>query len=110
MSNPWEVDKNSLIIRTCEDLLEVTLALFSHLRSMFFFKSIFGVSLTTQVHAINILKALYQDTSLGCAVLQYASQGTVMAVTGFASSSWAVRNASMQLFGKRANNSITGSL
>ncbi|KAJ7360154.1 hypothetical protein OS493_018142 [Desmophyllum pertusum] len=52
-----------------------------------------------QVHAINILKALYQDTSLGCEVLQYASQGTVMAVSGFASSSWAVRNASMQLFG-----------
>jgi len=64
--------------------------------------------LTTQVHAINILKALYQDTSLGCGVLQYASQGTVMAVTGFASSSWAVRNASMQLFGKRTNNTIAG--
>jgi len=64
--------------------------------------------LTTQVHAINILKALYQDTSLGCAVLQYASQGTVKAVTGFASSSWAVRNASMQLFGKRANYAIAG--
>ena len=26
-----------------------------------------------------------------------------MAVTGFSSSSWAVRNASMQLFGKRDN-------
>ena len=57
---------------------------------------------------MNILKALYQDTSLGCGVLQYASQGTVMAVTGFASSSWAVRNASMQLFGKRANNTMAG--
>ncbi len=56
------------------------------------------------MHAINILKALYQDTSLGSGVLQYASQGTVMAVSGFASSSWAVRNASMQLFGKPANN------
>ena len=33
-----------------------------------------------------------------------------MAVTGFASSSWAVRNASMQLFGKRANNTIVGLL
>ena len=63
---------------------------------------------TTQVHAINILKALYQDTSLGCGVLQYASQGTVMAVTGFASSSWAVRNACMQLFGKLTNNIIAG--
>ena len=29
-----------------------------------------------------------------------------MAVSGFASSSWAVRNASMQLFGKRANDTI----
>ncbi|PFX19384.1 Thyroid adenoma-associated protein-like [Stylophora pistillata] len=53
----------------------------------------------SQVHAINILKLLYQDTSLGCEVLQYASQGTIMAIGGFASSSWAVRNASMQLFG-----------
>lgn len=52
-----------------------------------------------QVHAINILKLLYQDTSLGCEILQYASQGTIMAIDGFASSSWAVRNASMQLFG-----------
>ena len=60
------------------------------------------------MHAINILKALYQDTSLGCGVLQYASQGTVMAVTGFTSSSWAVRNASMQLFGKRAYDTIAG--
>ena len=67
-----------------------------------------GVFLTIQVHAINILKALYQDTSLGCGVLQYASQGTVMAVTGFTSSSWAVRNASMQLFGKRAYDTIAG--
>lgn len=60
------------------------------------------------MHAINILKALYQDTSLGCGVLQYASQGTAMAVTGFASSSWAVRNASMQMFGKRAYDTIVG--
>ena len=57
--------------------------------------------LETQVHAINILKALYQEASLGPSVLQYASKGTIMAVSGFASSSWAVRNASMQLFGKR---------
>lgn len=59
--------------------------------------------LETQVHAINILKAVYQEASLGPSVLQYASKGTIMAVSGFASSSWAVRNASMQLFGKRFN-------
>lgn len=59
--------------------------------------------LETQVHAINILKALYQEASLGPSVLQYASKGTIMAVSGFASLSWAVRNASMQLFGKRFN-------
>ena len=62
--------------------------------------------LETQVHAINILKALYQEASLGPSVLQYASKGTIMAVSGFASSSWAVRNASMQLFGKRFTLSL----
>ncbi|XP_032227510.2 thyroid adenoma-associated protein homolog isoform X2 [Nematostella vectensis] len=52
-----------------------------------------------QVHAINILRALYQDTSLSAEVLMFAARGVILAITGFLSPSWAVRNAATQLFG-----------
>ncbi|XP_031564111.1 thyroid adenoma-associated protein homolog [Actinia tenebrosa] len=52
-----------------------------------------------QVHAMNILRLLYQDTALGNDVLCYTEQGLVLAVQGFASPLWSIRNAATQLFG-----------
>lgn len=48
---------------------------------------------------MNILRLLYQDTALGNDVLCYTEQGLVLAVQGFASPSWSIRNAATQLFG-----------
>ena len=55
--------------------------------------------LVCQAHGMNILKMLYQDTSLGTHTLQYAGNGLILAISGFASPSWAIRNAATQLFG-----------
>ncbi|XP_078352490.1 tRNA (32-2'-O)-methyltransferase regulator THADA-like isoform X2 [Oculina patagonica] len=51
-----------------------------------------------QVHANNILRALYRETKLGEAVFPFVSDGVVVAINGFQSDSWAVRNSSMLLF------------
>lgn len=50
-----------------------------------------------QVHACNILRALYRETKLGEDVFPFVSDGVVVAITGFHSNSWAV---SSQFFGK----------
>ena len=44
----------------------------------------------SQVHACNILRALYRDTKLGEAVFPFVSDGVVVAIDGFLSESWAV--------------------
>ena len=46
--------------------------------------------ITWQVHACNILRALYRETKLGEDVFPFVSDGIVVAVTGFYSDSWAV--------------------
>ena len=53
-----------------------------------------------QVHALNMLKRLFQGSALGNDVLQYVTEGTQLAITSFSSPSWAVRNAATQLMGK----------
>lgn len=50
-----------------------------------------------QVHACNILRALYRETKLGEDVFPFVSDGVVVAITGFHSNSWAV---STQFLGK----------
>lgn len=50
-----------------------------------------------QVHACNILRALYRETKLGEDVFPFVSDGVVVAITGFHSNSWAV---SSQFLGK----------
>ncbi len=52
-----------------------------------------------QVHAFNVLKSIFHDTSLGAEVLGLADDGLILAVNGFSSPSWAVRNACTILFG-----------
>ncbi|XP_042330364.1 thyroid adenoma-associated protein isoform X2 [Sceloporus undulatus] len=51
-----------------------------------------------QVHALNILRALFKDTRLGENIIPYVSDGMRAAVLGFTSSVWAVRNSSTLLF------------
>lgn len=43
-----------------------------------------------QVHALNILRALYRDTRLGENVIPFVSDGMQAAVLGFTSPVWAV--------------------
>lgn len=46
--------------------------------------------LPSQVHACNILRALYRETKLGEGVFPFVSDGVVVAINGFHSDSWAV--------------------
>uniref|UniRef100_A0A8C1F6H6 tRNA (32-2'-O)-methyltransferase regulator THADA n=1 Tax=Cyprinus carpio carpio TaxID=630221 RepID=A0A8C1F6H6_CYPCA len=51
-----------------------------------------------QVHALNILRALYRDTRLGENIVPFVSDGMQAAILGFTSPVWAVRNSSTLLF------------
>ncbi|KAI4888638.1 hypothetical protein NFI96_027081, partial [Prochilodus magdalenae] len=55
-------------------------------------------STVPQVHALNILRALYRDTRLGENIMPFVSEGMKAAVLGFTSPIWAVRNSSTLLF------------
>ncbi|GBC02144.1 hypothetical protein RclHR1_04480008 [Rhizophagus clarus] len=51
-----------------------------------------------QVHAFNILRTIFMDAKLGTDVLPYVSDGFTLAIKGFSSPSWAIRNCSVMLF------------
>ncbi|MEE6474112.1 hypothetical protein FKM82_010275 [Ascaphus truei] len=51
-----------------------------------------------QVHALNVLRALFRDTRLGENIIPYIADGTRAAILGFTSPVWAVRNSSTLLF------------
>lgn len=51
-----------------------------------------------QVHAINILKVLFGDNNLATGLLPHISEAVKLVISGFESPSWAIRNASTQLF------------
>ncbi|XP_051031141.1 thyroid adenoma-associated protein [Phodopus roborovskii] len=51
-----------------------------------------------QVHALNILRALFRDTRLGENIIPYIADGAKAAILGFTSPVWAVRNSSTLLF------------
>ncbi|XP_076990215.1 tRNA (32-2'-O)-methyltransferase regulator THADA isoform X2 [Tamandua tetradactyla] len=55
-------------------------------------------STVPQVHALNILRALFRDTRLGENVIPYVADGAKVAILGFTSPVWAVRNSSTLLF------------
>ena len=52
-----------------------------------------------QVHAVNMLRILVQDSSLVTAISRHYAALTMQALNGFTSPLWAVRNASLQLLG-----------
>lgn len=47
-------------------------------------------AVSSQVHALNILRALYRDTRLGENIVPFVSDGMQAAVLGFTSPVWAV--------------------
>ncbi|NXQ87366.1 THADA protein, partial [Nyctibius grandis] len=55
-------------------------------------------SVIPQVHALNILRALFRDTRLGENIMPYVADGIQAAILGFVSPVWAVRNSSTLLF------------
>ncbi|XP_036080746.1 thyroid adenoma-associated protein isoform X3 [Rousettus aegyptiacus] len=55
-------------------------------------------STVSQVHALNILRALFRDTRLGENIIPYVADGAKAAILGFTSAVWAVRNSSTLLF------------
>ena len=52
-----------------------------------------------QVHALNLLLVVFKESSVSQASHQYLAQATTIAIKGFSSVHWAVRNSSTQLFG-----------
>ncbi|XP_010121325.1 PREDICTED: thyroid adenoma-associated protein homolog, partial [Chlamydotis macqueenii] len=57
-----------------------------------------SASVIPQVHALNILRALFRDTRLGENIMPYVADGIQAAILGFMSPVWAVRNSSTLLF------------
>eukprot|EP00794_Sanderia_malayensis_P020487 gene20487-22503_t len=52
-----------------------------------------------QVQAMNILRGIYRDSSVGAEVLMFAEEGLMLAVDGFSSPFWSIRNAAQILLG-----------
>lgn len=51
-----------------------------------------------RIHALNILKFIYQDSELKNDMDQYIAQGLALAIKGFADNDWSVRNSSLMLY------------
>nr|XP_014345311.1 PREDICTED: thyroid adenoma-associated protein [Latimeria chalumnae] len=61
-------------------------------------KSQTDVCIISQVHGLNILRALFRDTRLSENIMPYVADGTQAAILGFTSPVWAVRNSATLLF------------
>ncbi|KAJ1657479.1 hypothetical protein IWQ61_003137 [Dispira simplex] len=59
-----------------------------------------------QVHAFNILRKLFADTTLNLAMLSYVQRGFELAVFGFTSEAWAIRNCAVMLFSSLLNKTF----
>ena len=55
-------------------------------------------NLENRVHACNVLRALFRDTTLGEYVAGFIEEGLQVAINGFEASNWAERNAATLLF------------
>jgi hypothetical protein len=52
----------------------------------------------SQIHALNILKLVFQDGSLRQDVEKYIGEGFTIAIRGFSTLDWGIRNSSLMLF------------
>ncbi|XP_077530240.1 thyroid adenoma-associated protein homolog [Haemaphysalis longicornis] len=55
-------------------------------------------SVEPKVHGMNVLRALFREAKLGDAVMPYVADGIQVAIIGFESKNWAVRNSATLLF------------
>ncbi|KAL1925231.1 uncharacterized protein VTP21DRAFT_114 [Calcarisporiella thermophila] len=51
-----------------------------------------------QVHAFNVLRTIFTDAKLGQDVLPFVAEGYEVAIRGFSSHTWAIRNCAVMLF------------
>lgn len=65
-----------------------------------------GVLVKSRIHALNILKLVYQDASLTNRLEVYIPENFVLAFRGLVSSDWAIRNSSMMLFAALVQRAI----
>lgn len=56
------------------------------------------ISEQAQIHALNVLKALFRDSALRLDVIPYLSDALIIALNGYTSSSWGIRNSSTMNF------------
>jgi Putative death-receptor fusion protein (DUF2428) len=59
-----------------------------------------------EVHALNILRSVVQESSTSLGVSQYYAVLTIHTIDGFMSPYWPIRNASLQLLGKLCGSAI----
>lgn len=57
-----------------------------------------GVSERCRVHALNILKLLFHDSSMVKSMEAYVAPALQASIVGFQATSWGVRNSSMMVF------------
>ncbi|CAG9766886.1 unnamed protein product [Ceutorhynchus assimilis] len=52
----------------------------------------------TRMHCLNVLRAMFRHSKLGELVAPYVARGVILAITGFKSDAWGIRNSSTLLF------------
>ncbi|XP_060526229.1 uncharacterized protein LOC132701926 isoform X3 [Cylas formicarius] len=52
----------------------------------------------TRMHCMNVLRAIYRHSKLGELVASYVARGVILAITGYKSDDWAIRNSSTLLY------------
>jgi hypothetical protein len=59
-----------------------------------------------RIHALNILKKLFQDSDLKGDLDPYVSEAFISSIKGFTSEEWGVRNSSLMLFTVLSNRTV----
>ncbi|KAM3144290.1 hypothetical protein pb186bvf_003454 [Paramecium bursaria] len=65
-----------------------------------------GQVIELKVHALNIMRKLFMETSLKQYLEQYIGQGFIISIQGFSYDDWSVRNSSLMLFSVLASKSL----
>ncbi len=63
-------------------------------------------SIELRIHALNIMKKLFQDSDLKGDLDFYVSDAFISSIKGFTSEEWGVRNSSLQLFTALSNRTV----